>query len=520
MFEGSKRFLCSAALAYPRAELPFIAEWLDYHLSLGVDHIFLGIHLNEEFRSPEFLMPAKRPFPAMYRLEGTEGDTLLEFHAEIAPFRNRLTTLLFRRDDHRLRTHNGAQFDLYRHVRDRHRCNFEWVAVHDIDEFLVPREHDDLKSALRSLPDEVSALRMRQVICESRWHDDHKPVNAPVLSRHRRLSEVIPASHGAKTISRLSRVKQLYIHHSLVDGPVTCNDSILHYHFRGFPSKTEIDTGHRLPVGSEDFDTLDDLPARLLARSRSTALPDETSHFPPPPAIESLEPPEMAGTTRSGTQETGPPVICINLDRAIERRVRMQRLWKDLFSPPFVFHKAIDRRDLDSGCQPPPSARSKGRELTTGEIACLMSHLEVLREWLPAIGNDGIIVLEDDIEPTPDASDLLGILHQAWKDAPQADFLMLSKPPNPYSIVQDKGSVQICGDGYPFGAMMIWYGPKAVRDYLDHMSDFSAPADHWLPFCLQRRFGVVKRHCCTHRSTDTFIGNQFRGPSAHRTFIP
>jgi hypothetical protein len=149
-----------------------------------------------------------------------------------------------------------------------------------------------------------------------------------------------------------------------------------------------------------------------------------------------------------------------------------------------------------------------------------MSHLEVLREWLPAIGNDGIIVLEDDIEPTPDASDLLGILHQAWKDAPQADFLMLSKPPNPYSIVQDKGSVQICGDGYPFGAMMIWYGPKAVRDYLDHMSDFSAPADHWLPFCLQRRFGVVKRHCCTHRSTDTFIGNQFRGPSAHRTFIP
>ena len=40
MSEDRKGFLCSAALAYPRAELPFIAEWLDYHLSLGVDQVF------------------------------------------------------------------------------------------------------------------------------------------------------------------------------------------------------------------------------------------------------------------------------------------------------------------------------------------------------------------------------------------------------------------------------------------------------------------------------------------------
>lgn len=272
--------ICSVALAYPRFELDFIAEWVDYHLAIGVDRIFLGLHVNEENVVREHLIPPKRPYPRMYHLEGSEGDILSEFHHRIEPFRARVKTFLFRRDDNRYHLHCEQQKELYQLVLDRYRNDFDWVAVHDIDEFIVPVRKPDLKSALLEYGPEVGAARMLQVICEPRWNEVFEPVSEPVLSRHRRMKGVVPHCHGCKTISRFSHTSKLDIHTSIVSGAVVQDDAIRIYHYRGFPGKTEINTGYVLPVEREEFDEIDNRPQALLAQAKAEACISDESSIP------------------------------------------------------------------------------------------------------------------------------------------------------------------------------------------------------------------------------------------------
>lgn len=264
----TRGFLCSAAFAYPRMEVPFIAEWADYHLSLGVEHIFLGINLADEYQPLESLLPAKRPFPSLYILDRSEGDVMADFVDRLRPFRDRLTYRLHRRSGHGIHSHCTEQVAHYNRVLGLHRQDYEWVAVHDIDEFLVPVLHDCLPDVLRSQHDDVCAVQMRQVVCEARWNERREPRQEPVLSLQRRLREPVPLPHGHKTITRMASARALDIHDSAVYGRVACEDSILNYHYRGFPSVTEIDSGYRLPVEREEFDAVDSRPAALLLQAK------------------------------------------------------------------------------------------------------------------------------------------------------------------------------------------------------------------------------------------------------------
>lgn len=86
----------------------------------------------------------------------------------------------------------------------------------------------------------------------------------------------------------------------------------------------------------------------------------------------------------------------------MERREAMVAKWsRFLPNPfPFPFHDAIDRRDIDSGhVDKPPAASRIGRPLSTGEIACLMSHIAAAGRLLDWCGSDGVLVMEDDITP-------------------------------------------------------------------------------------------------------------------------
>lgn len=266
--KAAGRKLSSASLAYPRMELPFIAEWLDYHLSLGVEHVFLGLHLNEEFSPRETLLPAKRPFPSLYRLDESEGDVLAEFMLATEPFRKRITTWLFPRRNSDVHGECGCQCDLYRRILEAHASDIEWLAVHDIDEFLVPAKHRTLTDVLDGLEDSVAGIRMRQVVCEARWTDERIPRTEPVLSLHRRIGQPMPPSHGSKMISRLGAAREIGIHGSVVDGEICGDDSVFSYHYRGNPGETEV-TGYRLPVESEEFDMIDTRPMDLLRFAKS-----------------------------------------------------------------------------------------------------------------------------------------------------------------------------------------------------------------------------------------------------------
>lgn len=270
--------LCTAALAYPRGELPFIEEWLEYHLALGVEHVFLALHVNEDLLAPHKYLTVRRPYPGMYKLEGTEADVVGEFLAAVRPFSDHVTTyLLHRVYEAEPHGHRAAQRHLYNSVLAMHRDTYDWICPHDIDEYLVPQApFETLGDALADCPDRYAAVVAEQVIVRPRWDgDDRRPRPAPLIVPDLpRCSEIVPsdqAHHGVKTFVRCHAATALDLHLPyLVAGAQALVDRrILQYHFHGFPADTEAPPARVVPIEHQVFDTTDDRPWRLLQALRS-----------------------------------------------------------------------------------------------------------------------------------------------------------------------------------------------------------------------------------------------------------
>jgi glycosyl transferase family 25 len=110
---------------------------------------------------------------------------------------------------------------------------------------------------------------------------------------------------------------------------------------------------------------------------------------------------------------TPPTVFVINLQRDSVRRAQMrERL--DAIGLPFRFLDAVvgDGLDLDT-CTRYDGVRRRryfGRDMTRGEVGCLLSHLKAY-EIMVEEGIDTALVLEDDVMFEPDFPDVLRALH-------------------------------------------------------------------------------------------------------------
>jgi len=216
------------------------------------------------------------------------------------------------------------------------------------------------------------------------------------------------------------------------------------------------------------------------------------------------------------------PVVCISLARAGERRSQTLADWSGILGDHLSIFDAIDRRDLDEGRIERPVPRDRhlgiGRALTPGEEACVMSHITALGEWLPRIGPEGIVVMEDDVAPTDDGVHFFDLLAQARAENPGLEVIYMCKPWNPYGKSSRTDTAEVVSSPYPYGSTMIWRSAKAAQDYIERMSAYNGPADFWTPDCKKGWFGVMRRPVCYHLSVTTYIGNQHRGPSSHRLF--
>jgi hypothetical protein len=268
--------ICTTALAYPRGELPFIAEWLEYHLALGVDHVFLGLHFNEDLIDPHNYLTESRPFPEMYDLAGTEADVVDRFLAEIRPFRSHVTSYLL----HRLASEPAGhreeqQRHLYNSVLGMQREAYDWICPHDIDEYIVPQEpYETIPAALAECPDRYSAIVMEQTIVRPRWDETRHPRPAPLIVPDLpRCAEIVPLYHGIKTFARCRAAASLDIHAPglLADCHALADRRLLHYHFHGFPADTDAPPARVVPIDHQVFDVVDDRPWRLRRRALGAA---------------------------------------------------------------------------------------------------------------------------------------------------------------------------------------------------------------------------------------------------------
>lgn len=216
------------------------------------------------------------------------------------------------------------------------------------------------------------------------------------------------------------------------------------------------------------------------------------------------------------------PTLCINLPRAVERREAMVAKWsRFLPNPfPFPFHDAIDRRDIDSGhVDKPPAASRIGRPLSTGEIACLMSHIAAAGRLLDWCGSDGVLVMEDDITPIVEPHVLWERIHTAKAQAPAVDIILCCKPDNEFTVRRKTRDLLVPGEKYPYGTTMLWMSREGTKDFVTHLQRFDAPADYWVDFCHERRLGVLRNPVATHNRTETFVGNLGRGREATRRYF-
>jgi hypothetical protein len=248
--------LAHAVFVYPRLEVPYVREWLDYHEAMGVDHVYMTLHLNEPRDRPlprERIVWQKKP-KVPYIMGGTENDTVDALMINIKDHidRKRITIrTATRKQDSTGISHRPDQVRAYqwaaKQLRDRHDPNWSWLVVNDIDEFMVPIvQHHNLKQVIaRELERQprASALRCRCVIHPSRYDGPTLAWNTytPVAGQQHCVS---------KYICDIRRTGALQIHMAKpLPGYLTVMEPCFYvHHFRGFDKYALVKFGWPTPA--------------------------------------------------------------------------------------------------------------------------------------------------------------------------------------------------------------------------------------------------------------------------------
>ncbi len=120
-----------AIIACARWETPYIAEWIAYYDLLGFDRIYL--YCNDD--DPAELRAAVEAAPK------SKGDLVSFTHFQ----------------------GQGQQVAMYLSALETARAEAEWVAFLDIDEFLVLRNVDNIKSFMRTMPPDAESVHFNWV---------------------------------------------------------------------------------------------------------------------------------------------------------------------------------------------------------------------------------------------------------------------------------------------------------------------------------------------------------------------
>ena len=178
-------------------------------------------------------------------------------------------------------------------------------------------------------------------------------------------------------------------------------------------------------------------------------------------------------------KNTSPPVFIINLEHSADRRSRMAAQLDSLHLN-YIFFKAVNGFDLNLETLPSYSKLRRrlffGRDLTPGEMGCLLSHRAIYQHRLEA-NIKSAVILEDDVIIEPDFPDVINALIIApikW------DVIRFLSSPKVYK--QSRHIGLLCGPyaltrltRTPGGAHAYLLTQHAARIFLSHMQR------NWLP---------------------------------------
>ncbi|NHN93377.1 glycosyltransferase family 2 protein [Acetobacter sicerae] len=145
--------------ACARWEARYISEWLSYHRSIGIEHVYL--YCNDD--DPAELYQAVLPF-----LTGNEPFVTFVHY----PFQ-------------------GLQFQMYFHFARNYIHETEWMMFLDIDEFFFIRSGELLGEFIESFPSNMDALYINWCSFGSNGHKT-RPVGSVLLNYTKREKTVTP----------------------------------------------------------------------------------------------------------------------------------------------------------------------------------------------------------------------------------------------------------------------------------------------------------------------------------------
>lgn len=218
------------------------------------------------------------------------------------------------------------------------------------------------------------------------------------------------------------------------------------------------------------------------------------------------------------------PIFCINLERAAKRRELMHLRWNVERGFNVRFHTAFDRRRLGVANY---FSRQLNRELSSGEVACTISHFELLQHCEGRFNE--IVVLEDDAIPMVDKTTLVNRIRQACAEFPSAQFIHLgsfyersSRGNQIYSVRKVAASA---GTKAPAGAFAYYLTSLGISTFRYCLQSLQLPAD--IPqdvwFAARGLFATLNQPIAVHpikgSECCTYIGNQFRR-SPPRKYLP
>lgn len=210
-------------------------------------------------------------------------------------------------------------------------------------------------------------------------------------------------------------------------------------------------------------------------------------------------------------------IFCLNLERATERRERIEEEWIKKHGFDIEFFKAFDRRELANGNYIFPYDEEKtikliGRPLSQGEIACATSHLLLLKYALES-GYDEIVVMEDDISPTEYTTikNMKKAIATCKKEFPHSSVLIMHNNDGRAKTIASKSGINLLSFA-PFGYRLVWLNKKAMKLLIQDLSTMNYPADFlWLlRFVPMRTISMTEKPLGLGDAKQSYIGEEYR----------
>lgn len=220
------------------------------------------------------------------------------------------------------------------------------------------------------------------------------------------------------------------------------------------------------------------------------------------------------------------PIVCINLERATERRAMIEKEWISDRSCPVHFIEAYDRRKIDAGellfdYDSTAAVKFFNRPLTPGEIACATSHALAVR-YAKESNMESVVIIEDDMIPTFESYEQFNdILSHMQIEFPQSCAAMLHKEHLylPYILAEKKQHFGIVSRA-SYGACMYYLHCSAYDSFLEDLLSYRAPADwHWKRYIDAKQLVAPIIPLAYHSGKETYIGNEYRGKASYREYI-